>query len=123
MKILTIDDSRFFQSFLIKLFRQYLPEAQVISAVNGAEGLALYQKERPDFILTDLLMPELDGQSLLTQIRQTDQDTKIIIISADIQRATREEVERFGITAFFNKPLNDEKAAQLIKVLKEDSHA
>lgn len=123
MKILIVDDSRFLQNYLKKLLNLYLPDADIIVANNGMEAWGLYQQEKPDFILTDLLMPELNGQELLRLVRTADQHAKIIVISADIQNSTREEVYQLGALAFFNKPLSKETAAELINLIKENSNA
>lgn len=119
MKILIIDDSRFLQNFLIKILKTYVPEAAIIVAGNGVQGLELFKSENPDFVLTDLLMPEMNGQDLLKEIRKINLNAKIIVISADIQKATRDEVEELGILAFFNKPFNNEKATELVNLIKE----
>jgi len=119
MKILIVDDSRFLQNFLIKLIKLYLPEGELFVANNGLEAFDLYQKEKPAFVLTDLLMPELNGQELLRLIKEYDAQAKVIVISADIQHSTREEAFQLGALAFFNKPLSKETAAELINLLKE----
>ena len=123
MKILVVDDSQFFQGFLKKILKKYLPEADLISANNGREALALYEQERPDFISTDLLMPEMDGQEFLQKVKEKNPEVKVVVISADIQKATREEIEGMGILAFYNKPLNNEKAGEILTLLKEGSNA
>ncbi len=123
MKILIVDDSRFLQNFLIKLFKQYLPEGEIIVANDGLEAFELYKKEKPDFVLTDLLMPELNGQELIRLIKEYNEQANIIVISADIQKSTRAEVFKLGALAFFNKPLTNETASELISLIKETSYA
>ena len=88
MKILIVDDSQFFQGFLKKLFIKYIPEAELIMANNGRDAYALYEQERPDFIITDLLMPEMNGQGFLHMVKESNPKVKVIIITADIQKAT-----------------------------------
>lgn len=123
MKILIVDDSRFLQNFLIKLLNMYLPEADLLVAGNGADAFALYKQENPSFVLTDLLMPELNGQDLLRLVKEYDRNAKVIVISADIQKSTRQEAFQLGAMAYFNKPLTKETAADLIALLKENTHA
>lgn len=123
MKILIVDDSRFLQNYLIKLLNLYLPDEKLIVANNGLQAWELYQKEKPAFVLTDLLMPEINGQELLRLIKEYDKEANIIVISADIQKSTREEVNKMGALAFFHKPLSNEAAAELINLLKETPHA
>jgi two-component system response regulator YesN len=57
-------------------------EMEVIADVsNGKEALAIYEKEKPDLIITDLKMPVMDGMELISTVRRKDQDTKILILS------------------------------------------
>jgi DNA-binding NarL/FixJ family response regulator len=123
VKILIVDDSQFFQGFLKKLFHNYLPEAVLLTANNGRDAYALYEQERPEFVITDLLMPEMNGQEFLQVLKESNPQVKVIVISADIQKATRREIEKMGALAFFNKPLNNEKAGELLALLKEGSYA
>jgi len=123
MKILIVDDSRFQQNFLVKIFQIFLPEGELLKADNGIKAFDIYKEERPDFVLTDLLMPERSGQDLLRLIKEFDQQSKVIVITADIQKSTRDELNQMGALAFFNKPLNNENIAQLIELIKEAAHA
>ncbi|PKM78777.1 MAG: response regulator [Firmicutes bacterium HGW-Firmicutes-15] len=123
MKILIVDDSRFHQNFVVKILNKYLPEGELLLANNGMEGFEMFEKERPAFVLTDLLMPERNGQDLLRLIKACDSNASVIVVSADIQKSTREEVKQLGALAFFNKPLTNETASELIALIKETSHA
>lgn len=60
---------------------------QVLSAYDGLEAFRLYEEYSPDLIFTDIEMPKLDGLKLIERIRQHDQTTPIVILSAytDIQ--------------------------------------
>ena len=123
MKILIADDSRFLQNFLIRILNKYVPEGEILIANNGLEAMQIFQREKPAFILTDLLMPELSGQELLRSIKSYDKQANVIVISADIQNSTREEVQGLGALAFFNKPLTNETVEELITLIKETALA
>ena len=123
MKILIVDDSQLVKNLLVKVFKQYLPGVFVFLANNGEEAFQIYQEEKPDYVLTDLLMPIKTGQELLQLIRDSEYKAKVIVMSADIQKSTREEIEAMDVIAFINKPLNNEKAAYLIDLLKGEYHA
>jgi DNA-binding NarL/FixJ family response regulator len=120
LKILIVDDSNFVRSLVGKTLEINFPIFVLLMASNGLEGYDLYRAEKPDLIVMDLLMPEMNGWELLKLIREEDPSVKIIVLSADVQKATREEIEKFGITAFIPKPFNKEKSEQLINIVKEE---
>ena len=120
MKILVVDDSNFVRSLVGKTLQINIPLLVLLMASNGLEGYNLYRSEKPDLIVMDLLMPEMNGWELLKLIREKDLDIKIIVLSADVQKATRDQIEKFGITAFIPKPFNKEKTERLINLVKEE---
>jgi CheY-like chemotaxis protein len=113
MKILAIDDSK----FQMKQIHRTLTGAgyDVVSGLNGEEGLALAKEHKPDLIITDLLMPVLDGFGFVEQFRKDDQETPIIVLTADIQETTAKRLEEMGITALVNKPLSKDPFLNLVK--------
>jgi len=123
MKVLIVEDSIFVQKLLTKLIVDHIPECEIQIANNGEQGYNLFKEFQPDFITTDLLMPGLNGQEMLRMIRETDRNVKIIILSADIQKTTRDEVEMLGISGFLNKPLTAEKATTMIQLIQAAYHA
>ncbi len=78
-RILIIDDDDELRSML----RQMLEQAghEVTEAVNGAQGIQLYQQDRPDLIITDIIMPEKEGVETIIALRRADPDLPIIAIS------------------------------------------
>lgn len=123
MKILVVDDSNFVRTLVSKTLQTNFSDLELRAASNGLEGFNLYQAEKPDLIVMDLLMPEMNGWELLKLIREKDLDIKVIVLSADVQKATRDEIKKFGITAFIPKPFNKEKSEQLINLVKEEIRA
>ncbi|MEC1719029.1 response regulator transcription factor [Schinkia azotoformans] len=118
MKILIVEDSMFVRNVIKKVILENIPNCEVLTANDGESGFNLYQEYKPDLITTDLLMPNLSGQDLLKKIREIDKETKVIVISADVQKATRDEIEELGILGFINKPVTGEKADLLINLIK-----
>ncbi|MDD3022993.1 MAG: response regulator, partial [Syntrophomonadaceae bacterium] len=88
MKILIVDDSQLVKKLLLKVIKDYLPDVLVFLANNGEEGFQIYQEEKPDYVLTDLLMPKMNGQELLRLIKDSEYKAKVIVMSADIQKST-----------------------------------
>ena len=54
---------------------------QVVSAHDGRRGMALFRSERPDLVITDIIMPEQEGIQTITEMRKAKPDAKIIAIS------------------------------------------
>jgi len=111
-KILLVDDSSFQRKNLSKLLTSM--NHDVITAENGEVGLEKVEAENPDLILTDVLMPVMDGISFLRALRTRGLKTPSIVSSADIQTATREECLRLGAKAFLTKPVKGPELEQAI---------
>ncbi len=120
VKVLIVDDSIFSQKVSANLIRKYMNNVELTFANNGEEGIERYEEIKPDFIITDLLMPKLSGQELIRSIKAQDKSAKIIVVSADIQKNIREEVEAYNVLAFLNKPLQDEKAQIICNLIREN---
>ncbi len=86
----------------------------VVSAKDGKEGLALFERVRPKVVLLDVWMPEMDGLDVLRHIRETDTDAVIIVISGHGTISTAVEAVKMGATDFLEKPLSIEKVLEVI---------
>ena len=69
VKILLIEDNADIREITCLIFEIHWPEAQIIQAVRGADGLALMKLELPELVLLDLGLPDMDGMRVLKQIR------------------------------------------------------
>lgn len=121
-KILIVDDSNFSQKINSNLLKKYIEDVQIFFADDGKEGFKKYTEINPDYVFVDLLMPKINGKDLIALIREYDADAKIAIVSADVQKAVKEEVEAFNIMAFINKPFNEEKAQYICDMIKDDKN-
>jgi len=75
----------------------------VILAGDGLKGLQLDHQEHPDVILLDLNMPELDGVTVLRKIRAGDLDQPVIVLTADSDPETEQQVRAVGVNEFIFK--------------------
>ncbi|MCX7875375.1 MAG: response regulator [Melioribacteraceae bacterium] len=103
-KILIIDDSALSRRLLKKILDEL--NHQVIEATDGLSGIELYSIENPDCVFLDLTMPGMYGIDVLKNILDINNQAKIIIASADIQKTTKELSEISGAKAFINKPFD-----------------
>lgn len=110
MKILIVDDSNFSQKVESNLLQKYVKNADIHFASDGKEGLEKYKEIEPDYIFIDLLMPKMNGHEMIKLLKEYDNTAKIFVVSADVQKSVREEIEGYGIVSFINKPIDEEKA-------------
>ena len=100
-KVLVIDDAPSVRALLELLLR---PQGyDVILAENGWMGLQLYRQEHPDVIVLDLKMPELDGVTVLKQIRSVDLELPVIMLTGDSTAQTERQVRALGASEFIIK--------------------
>ena len=101
LKILVIEDLReireLFEIFLKK--RDLVP----ITAANGVEGIDLVKKEKPNLILIDIRLPDLNGIEVLRRIRVFEKTVKIFMLSGLYTPEQEKEVLNAGATGFINK--------------------
>lgn len=105
IKILIVEDNKDLLEFLRDILS---PKYQVITATNGQEGLEKAEAEMPDFILTDLNMPVMNGMEMISRIKQSKQlaHIPIIVLSAQTDVECRVEGLRAGIDDYITKPFS-----------------
>ena len=88
----------------------------VLVAGNGREALDILHRERPDLILTDFMMPFVDGAGLIAAIRQNERlrDIPVVVMTSLLEQVVRDRVGRFN--AYLRKPFRE---ADLVKVIAE----
>jgi|WetSurMetagenome_2_1015567.scaffolds.fasta_scaffold49003_4 two-component system, chemotaxis family, chemotaxis protein CheY len=111
-RILIIDDSTFQRRILLSLLKEM--GHSVLEASNGREGLDTALREKPDLIITDLLMPELDGFSFLREAKKAGLATPVLIVTSDIQTATRDRCLSLGASGVLNKPVKKEILSEMV---------
>lgn len=116
-EILLIDDSWLTRRVLKTMISQ--AGHNVVEADNGLTGLEMIQGNGPwDCIVLDLLMPEMDGYEVLTQLRQIGSRVPVVVCSADIQDTARIKCLELGAADFLNKPPKPEEVTLVLdKVL------
>ncbi|MDP2916561.1 MAG: sigma-54 dependent transcriptional regulator [Dehalococcoidia bacterium] len=116
-KILVVDDEAIIRDSLT----DWLTDVghQVSSSENGHQALDIIQKERPEIVITDLVMPGIDGLELLKRIKQMFPEIQVIIITAYGSVPTAIQAMREGAYDYIEKPFCPEKAELLIEKLVE----
>jgi PAS domain S-box-containing protein len=121
-KILAIDDNEINLVLLNQIIKLYYSDFTFLQATSGKEGIDLAVKEKPEIILLDILMPEMDGYEVCGHLK-SNTDTRhvpILMISALGQNPIeRTKGLNAGADAFISKPFSqDELRAQIDVVLR-----
>jgi len=114
-KVLVIDDDKIVRDLARRMLG--LQGYTILEAKDGIEGIDLFHKEKPDVVITDIIMPNADGLEVIRQIKQQNPDAKIIAISGAGQspdQAYLKHARVFGATASLPKPFQPD---QLLSVL------
>ena len=79
-RILVVED----EAVLIRILGDALRGAgyEVYTAVNGVEGLAEFQRVHPDLVVADVMMPDMDGMTMVREIRKVDRASEVLFLSA-----------------------------------------
>jgi two-component system, OmpR family, alkaline phosphatase synthesis response regulator PhoP len=118
-RILIIDDEESIQT-VVEFGLKMTAGWEVISASSGNEGIARAQKEQPDMILLDVMMPEMDGLATFRELQLHDQTRSIpvILLTAKAQSSEKRLLSNIGVNGVITKPFNAlELAQQICKVL------
>ena len=78
-------------------------------AANGEEGLARYRELAPDLTTLDIVMPKLDGVSVLRQIKAENPAATVVMVSAVDQKGKLTECIKLGAADFIVKPFDKER--------------
>lgn len=115
-KVLIVDDSMFTRN----IHRQIVQSGgyDTLEAAGGNQALEVYRKEKPDMVITDLLMPDMDGIDLVRLIRESDPKARIIVCSTDKQKFRQTEAKDSGAIAFVPKPADPEKLMEILNSCK-----
>lgn len=90
---------------------------QVVTAENGLGALEMIEFNRPDIIMTELSLPDIDGFELLTSLQEVASDIPIIIVSSDSKAESIQRAKDLGAKKFITKPFIVDELIQTVNNL------
>lgn len=117
-KILVFDD----EPFILLMIKKMLEKAghEVDMALNGREGMELFEKNKPDLLITDIIMPEKEGLETIIELRKKYPELKIIAISGGGRIGPDGYLpgaKLLGADMVFQKPLVQKEFMQAVSLL------
>ncbi len=111
-KVLIIDDEKNIVDALTPMLED--EGFKVFKALDGKKGISIFNTEKPDVVLLDIWMPEMDGLEVLREIKAHGNDSIVIVISGHGTISTAVEAVKMGAYDFLEKPLTIEKILEVI---------
>ncbi|HPD28354.1 MAG TPA: response regulator [Phycisphaerae bacterium] len=113
MRILLVDDSRTIRNIQKNVLAQ-LGHTDISEAGDGVEALKIIAEKRPDLVLIDWNMPNMDGITLVRKIRETDKSMPLMMCTTEAEKARVLEAIKAGVNNYVVKPFTAETLAEKI---------
>lgn len=114
-KILVVDDAEFLR---VRISKMLSGEGyDILEAENGAKAVETYKSAKPDVVLMDITMPEMDGLTALREIRNYDSSAKVVMLTALGQESVVLEAIKAGARDFVVKPFEKERVLSAVSKL------
>jgi len=113
MRVLTVDDSKMLRVMNDTLLKTAKHESKSVD--GGVSALKEYESFRPDVVLLDMTMPEMDGNETLSRILQLDGNAKVIMVTGIDDHDAMRKCMDDGAVGHISKPFNLQKFDEAIK--------
>lgn len=121
-RILLVEDDRTLSTLVRDILE--INKYEVVLCSNGEEGLATFKSQKFDLMLVDIMMPKMDGITMIKEIRRYDQRIPIVVISAKDMKDDKVEGFRAGADDYVVKPFStDELLLRIDAILKRVQRA
>ena len=118
--VLIVDDSRASRMLSSALIKQLRPQATIFEAADGDSALAVIDDQPADIGILDMNMPGMSGLDLAKEIQARSPDTRLALLTANVQDAIRARAEALGVK-FFRKPVTEATLTEILKTLAPEA--
>ncbi len=112
ISVLFVDDNETIRQLYRRILEKHVNHLYI--AKNGHHGLELYQKHKPDLVITDMVMPVMNGLEMVKEIKKIAPDAKFVVMSAYSEKDSFVESIHLGIDGYLMKPVEAKKLLSLI---------
>ncbi len=115
ISILFVEDEELLRAIYERILEKVVNRLYI--AENGKEGLEQYKIHKPDLIITDIMMPVMDGLEMVDHIRKNDNNVRLVILSAYGEAEYFMDAIKIGVNSFLLKPVETKKLIFLVEEL------
>lgn len=123
IRILVVDDSQTPREIISEALKKY--KIEVVEALNGVEAQGMISKGKFDLVITDLIMPEMNGYELCRWIKNNEstKNTPVLICSTKAEEFDLHWAKKQGADAYITKPFEPTELLKTVKFLLKNSKA
>jgi YesN/AraC family two-component response regulator len=104
--LLIVEDDNAACEIIARMSSKEFPNCTIQTAGNGVAGLKLYKEIKPDIVITDVKMPEMDGIEMAREIRLIDDKATFIVLTAFNNKNYFDQFKEIGFCAYLCKPID-----------------
>ena len=116
-RILAVDDQRYFRELLEGLLSE--EGYDVVTASSGEEALRILDQSRFDVVMTDLVMPGMDGNDLVHRVKERDSEQEVVVVTGVVDVKTAVDAMKLGAAEYLIKPFDAKELLTRIRNLIE----
>lgn len=113
--VLVVDDELKVLDFMCRFFKRQ--GLEVFSAATGREGVRIFKENSPDCVLLDIALPDMDGLSVLKEIKEINPRAVVHMVTGIGGDAIEKEAKRLSADGYISKPVNPDQLISLVKAI------
>ena len=123
--ILVVDDSRLARKRVVQTLEAITSiECNIVAeAVDGVDGLEKFNKLKPDIVISDIEMPNMDGVKLTQEIRKVDSDVYVIVISSIANEQIKQTIKTDPNANYLKKPMDTKQLEMILLKVEKNFRA
>lgn len=121
MRIVIVEDEASIREGMEKILKKLDPSYEVAGkAADGMEGMEVIRREKPDLIIMDIRMPDLDGLTMLKRLRKEGITSKALVLSAYSDFSYAKQAMELGVSNYLLKPVKIQELKKALKQMEEE---